>query len=66
MHAPRFRGFLCLRQASKPAAHGVHGNEMKVVSGQNFNDNEAIWVHMGGCQNYGPLLDPYFHTAPNI
>ena len=21
---------------------------------------------MGGCQNYGPLLDPYDNTAPNI
>ena len=21
---------------------------------------------MGGCQNYGPFLDPYNNTAPNI
>ena len=21
---------------------------------------------MGGCQNYGPLFDPYYGTAPNI
>ena len=21
---------------------------------------------MGGCQNYGPFLDPYYTTAPNI
>ena len=21
---------------------------------------------MGCCQNYGPFLDPYFNTAPNI
>ena len=21
---------------------------------------------MGGCQNYGPCLDPYYHTAPYI
>ena len=21
---------------------------------------------MGGCQNYGPFLDPYYHTTPNI
>ena len=20
----------------------------------------------GGCQNYGPFLDPYYNTAPNI
>ena len=24
-------------------------------------------INMGGCQNYGPFLDPYFNnTAPNI
>ena len=23
-------------------------------------------VYMGGCQNYGPFLDPYYNTAPNI
>ena len=22
--------------------------------------------YMGGCQNYGPFLDPYSNTAPNI
>ena len=21
--------------------------------------------HVGGCQNYGPFLDPYCNTAPN-
>ena len=21
---------------------------------------------MDGCQNYGPFLDPYYNTAPNI
>ena len=23
-------------------------------------------LHMGGCQNYGPFLDPYCNTATNI
>ena len=23
-------------------------------------------VHVGGCQNYGPFLGPYYNTAPNI
>ena len=23
-------------------------------------------AHMGGCQSYGPSLDPYYNTAPNI
>ena len=22
--------------------------------------------HMGGCQNYGPFLGPYYNTAPII
>ena len=22
--------------------------------------------YMDGCQNYGPFLDPYYNTAPNI
>ena len=22
--------------------------------------------YMGGCQNYGPFLGPYYNTAPNI
>ena len=25
-----------------------------------------IVEYMGGCQNYGPFLDPYYNTAPNI
>ena len=24
------------------------------------------WKHMWDCQNYGPFLDPYYSTAPNI
>ena len=24
------------------------------------------WIHLGGCQNYGPFLGPYYSTAPNI
>ena len=29
---------------------------------------DLIWSrdYMGGCQNYGPFLDPYYNTAPNI
>ena len=26
----------------------------------------AATYDMGGCQNYGPLLGPYYNTAPNI
>ena len=24
------------------------------------------WGYMGGCQTYGPFLDPHSKTAPNI
>ena len=27
---------------------------------------EPKYNHMGGCQNYGPSLGPYYNTAPNI
>ena len=23
-----------------------------------------LFLHMGGCQNYGPCLGPYYNTAP--
>ena len=26
----------------------------------------SLKMDMGGCQNYGPSLDPYYNTAPNI
>ena len=28
----------------------------------------AVWfrIHLGGCQNSEPFLDPYYNTAPNI
>ena len=26
----------------------------------------CIYIYMGGCQNYGPFLGPYYNTAPNI
>ena len=29
-------------------------------------DSEEGDNNMGGCQNYGPFLDPYYSTAPNI
>ena len=32
----------------------------------NHANVRAIKDYMGGCQNYGPFLDPYYNTAPNI
>ena len=26
----------------------------------------SIWWYVGGCQNYGPFLGPYYGTAPSI
>ena len=25
-----------------------------------------MYMHVGGCQNYGPFLGPYYNTAPII
>ena len=30
------------------------------------HDRQLLRSYMGGCQNYGPFLDPYYNTAPNI
>ena len=32
----------------------------------NTNSKESFPDDMGGCQSYGPLLDPYYNTAPHI
>ena len=26
----------------------------------------CVVMYMGSCQEYGPFLDPYYNTAPNI
>ena len=36
-------------------------NPCQVILGEIFTV-----AHMGGCQNYGPLLDPQYNTAPNM
>ena len=33
---------------------------------ENGNYSGILGLYLGGCQNYGPLLDPYYNTAPNI
>ena len=39
------------------------------VAFDQFTFNTASFLpchsHMGGCQNYGPFLGPYYNTAPN-
>ena len=35
---------------------------MKVFLGK----RDGFSVHVGGCQNYGPFLDPHYNTAPNM
>ena len=33
---------------------------------ENGNYCSMLGLYMGGCQNYGPFLGPYYNTAPNI
>ena len=37
-----------------------------VVPHPYHKDPITIKYHMGGCQSYGPFLDPYYSTALNI
>ena len=33
---------------------------------QDFFHQRRLGLYMGGCQNYGPFMDPYWYMAPNI
>ena len=35
-------------------------------SGEKQTCDMATFLPMGGYQNYGPFLGPYYNTAPNI
>ena len=41
---------------------------LRVTAGDHGDDTRVFLfdMYMGGCQNYGPFLDPYYNTAPNI
>ena len=41
---------------------GDNGKE----NGNYYNGLYRDYRYMGGCQNYGPFLGPYYSTAPNI
>ena len=31
-----------------------------------MGEERYLHIYVGGCQNYGPFLDPYYTTAHNI
>ena len=43
---------------------------IRVLKGLEWDNGKkmetTIMGYMGGCQNYGPFLDPYYNKAPNI
>ena len=50
-----------------PSRHGIplYRNQL---SSRYSKMSSPYWtkMHMGGCQNCGPFLGPYYSTAPNI
>ena len=44
---------------------GDHGGS-KLRNPQHQDSDVGTRPYMGGCQNYGPFLGPYYSTAPNI
>ena len=47
----------------------VHGGFYTDCSVKALTDKPSDGLsssYIGGCQNYGPFLDPYYDTAPNI
>ena len=48
--------------------HGCTENRLRerVIQEANHKKSYTGNKHMGGCQNNGPFLGPYYNTAPNI
>ena len=44
----------------------MYGGFGEGIGGVN-SEFKVVWAspHVGGCQYYGPFLDPYDNTAPN-
>ena len=59
-------GFIC--QKPNPFFRGVAMRfpKLRRESGTDAAKYLLLGFYMGGCQNYGPFLDPYYNTAPNI
>ena len=45
---------------------GMMENKLENEAETGFMLPSVAVLHMGGCQNCGPVLDPYYNTAPNI
>ena len=43
---------------------GLYWGYMGDNGKENGNYYSILGSYLGGCQNYGPLLDPYYNTAP--
>ena len=48
-----------IRQGRQRFFSGASKGGVKEISSK-------IVEYLGGCQNYGPFLDPYYNVAPNI
>ena len=58
-----FSRILCSARLWFQVDGGGGGDELAIC--QNLGPFSGT-LNMGGCQNDGPFLDPYYNTAPNI
>ena len=56
----------CSQLSPKSEKKGVSQNWGYQYGGPHTKDYSILAVYMGGCQNYGPFLGPYYNMAPNI
>ena len=45
---------------------GIYWGCMGDNGKENGNYCSILGLYLGGCQNYGPFLGPYYSTAPNF
>ena len=47
-----------------PQTPKSQGGPKNIRAYRDYEGHSSVGSHVGGCQNYGPFLDPFYNTAP--
>ena len=61
-----FQAYSVLTPMNETAVRAFRLSTCIFVLARCGTSDERFKLHMGGCQNYGPFLDPCYNTAPHI
>ena len=59
-------GFECRVRVWSFGSRSWSSKKQAKIVGSQAEETLVKVESIGGCQNYGPFLDPYYKTAPNI